>query len=1266
MRKLQFQERGMALIIVLAFVVLLAGLTVAYFSQTTTDRQVAQTSFSEANADQIASSAVAIIVGDLRQEIVNGSASPAPTFGPSPTASPYYLYIPTSSNYMVPQRSGTPSAGTSIPNLVRRSVRNDPIAAPPAMPSRASAVNSVTDPSANGRTVALQRWNKHYLIPKLDTGNDQTDPVASFVAPDWVTLTSEQGAAVLSTPNKDSNGNTVTALGRYAYAIYNEAGLLDLNIAGCPTGTIAIQSGRKGVSAFADLTALGAYPLPTSNPNQIDRLVGWRNYATTQASNNFPNSNFASNLGNSAAATSFYNFVVNNSNGFLKVRGDPSPSPSPWPIPAPAPYPNASPSPYPWNNRTDQLFLNRQQLLEYRKTTGLSSNALQYLSTFSRENNSPSFSPSTPAGSSINYAALASTSTAVNPNFLLRRAGSATFTRFDGTTSVYGEPLVKTRFPLSRLAWITYKGPSATLQICKDVDATINTNCTSDSVIIALVNSGVPVSTLRGGTAGNIKKCFGLVWDSRTYVPASGTTPSIGQQWVYTSPSSTNGGGTFDPVAAPNGSPASAIKRLDTVVSENREPDFFELLRATILDGSLGQNTGGGVTGGATLFPDIHMNNKDHHILSIGAAIIDQADPDSIPTRIQFKPPAATGTNWWTAYGVESLPYITQIYPIAGISPATSTQWATYLLFQLSNPHNGPALSPAAPQLRLRVDGGVGLFTGGNGQTYASATDKQTSLFTGASTGQSIAFTVGVFPPSATPSPVATPGVSTYPAVGSASLPGGFERLPTASTGTPINSYVGLRILPDHTLVGAASGNNPQVTLYFGTDSTHQFNATMEYLVPGTTSWVPYNHFIGINDPSSWMNGATVPVRIASTRSPAAPSSTVDQFNTGRLTQSPPYCFMKADPRATRFGVFQMDTNPSSTIARITDYFWSSGVPFIPNGYGGSILDSTPVNPSGVVEHVPLRFSGSLGATYYPGTFCINDGQTNSIRNTVTTSYADNDGIIRPGDAAYPDPTRTLTGSSTPWYSYTVSSVTYRPYWPIMLNRPFRNVAELGYAFRDLPWKSLDFFTDKSADAGLLDVFCINDGTPVYDASSNIVGMAAPSMTAGLIDLNARQTPPFQAILAGTIWDELSSVNSYSKYTFSTPPAADSAQTMAQLVVAATGAPPLQNRSELISRTASPTLPNQILPVYTGPTANQTDQLVKAQREAVPRALASVGQTRTWNLMIDVIAQSGKYPPGETNLANFVVQGEQRYWVHVAIDRFTGQVIDKQIEVVNE
>jgi len=173
-------------------------------------------------------------------------------------------------------------------------------------------------------------------------------------------------------------------------------------------------------------------------------------------------------------------------------------------------------------------------------------------------------------------------------------------------------------------------------------------------------------------------------------------------------------------------------------------------------------------------------------------------------------------------------------------------------------------------------------------------------------------------------------------------------------------------------------------------------------------------------------------------------------------------------------------------------------------------------------------------------------------------------------------------------------------------------------------------------------------------------------MVAGRINLNTSQSAPLQTILAGSIWDEFNSANLYSKYTFSTPPAADSAQTMAPLVVSATSTAPLLNKSELVSRTG---LPNQILPIYSGTTANQTDQLVKAQREAVPRALASVTQTRTWNLMIDVIAQSGRYPPTATTAAElpkFIVEGEQRYWVHVAIDRFSGQVIDQQVEVVKE
>jgi len=53
--------------------------------------------------------------------------------------------------------------------------------------------------------------------------------------------------------------------------------------------------------------------------------------------------------------------------------------------------------------------------------------------------------------------------------------------------------------------------------------------------------------------------------------------------------------------------------------------------------------------------------------------------------------------------------------------------------------------------------------------------------------------------------------------------------------------------------------------------------------------------------------------------------------------------------------------------------------------------------------------------------------------------------------------------------------------------------------------------------------------------------------------------------------------------------------------------------------------------------------------------------------MIDVIAQSGRYPPNATSFTNgFLVEAEKRYWLHIAIDRFTGEVIDQQLEAVYE
>src|SRR4029453_8461349 len=86
------EQRGAALIIVLAFVVLFTGLGVAYLSRTTSDRQVAHSSFKQSDVDQLVQSAVDNVIGDLRQEITYGSASPAPTFNAN--GSSLNLYVP--------------------------------------------------------------------------------------------------------------------------------------------------------------------------------------------------------------------------------------------------------------------------------------------------------------------------------------------------------------------------------------------------------------------------------------------------------------------------------------------------------------------------------------------------------------------------------------------------------------------------------------------------------------------------------------------------------------------------------------------------------------------------------------------------------------------------------------------------------------------------------------------------------------------------------------------------------------------------------------------------------------------------------------------------------------------------------------------------------------------------------------------------------------------------------------------------------------------
>jgi hypothetical protein len=199
---------------------------------------------------------------------------------------------------------------------------------------------------------------------------------------------------------------------------------------------------------------------------------------------------------------------------------------------------------------------------------------------------------------------------------------------------------------------------------------------------------------------------------------------------------------------------------------------------------------------------------------------------------------------------------------------------------------------------------------------------------------------------------------------------------------------------------------------------------------------------------------------------------------------------------------------------------------------------------------------------------------------------------------------------------------------PQILSAPFQSVAELGQVFRDQPWKTLAFSITNSGDAGLLDAFTLQD----------------VSMTAGRTSLNTRQSAVLTAILS-------QATKNLTGTSIITTTQRDAIVT-AIIGHTVTASNPMINKGELVTWLAGD--------------ASVTALTNKEARECVVRAFSDACQTRTWNLMIDVIAQSGRYPPTATGLANFVVEGEKRYWLHVAIDRFTGEIIDQQLEAVYE
>ena len=223
---------------------------------------------------------------------------------------------------------------------------------------------------------------------------------------------------------------------------------------------------------------------------------------------------------------------------------------------------------------------------------------------------------------------------------------------------------------------------------------------------------------------------------------------------------------------------------------------------------------------------------------------------------------------------------------------------------------------------------------------------------------------------------------------------------------------------------------------------------------------------------------------------------------------------------------------------------------------------------------------------------------------------------------------------------------------PVILNRPFRSVAELGYVFRDEPFKSLDFFSTSSADAALLDHFSVND-------ESRVVNGQLDSVVAGQVNLSNAPSEVIQAILAGGSKKDFDST-----YNMTAAVSGSIARAISAELSGTNGHGPLTNRADLVTRLGfDPSTGNGVIPSGINASPAVTDRSNKAYLEAPVRALADSVNTRTWNLMVDLIAQSGTFTRNATHLnANFIVKGETHYWFHVAIDRYTGQIVDESLE----
>ncbi|MES2308557.1 MAG: hypothetical protein V4507_06810 [Verrucomicrobiota bacterium] len=857
-----------------------------------------------------------------------------------------------------------------------------------------------------------------------------------------------------------------------------------------------------------------------------------------------------------------------------------------------------------------RAFLSRQEMLDYLKENQLGGRAPEFLTTFSREVNAPSVRPKVNGSTfstfeSSDLYTFQYKAESNDPWTTKRRKPNRDFAALplrEGNSEK--KPVMTKRFPLRRID------------------------------LLAQATGSV-------GVDSDIYKYFGLTrsGENEPWIYSAGTTDEKGNTKIYQ---------LNDP----------------KFISLNREPNFFELLQAGILAGSMGQNsisndqniknqpTTGSIASQEPIFvnADLESIRNSKHVFRIGLNIIDQWDADGYPTMLQIKArkeifPAVDAVVYYNEAqdliltGQEGLPSFLALnlfvyrppvgttYATPGLAvsqPATLdfvSTWFVPEFWTIERKLNFPTEAPQG--LRL-----AGLC----GSMYMTAKDTTSAVIAVPAAKRSIVDYNATRPvvnlntsiEKLTTSPKLL-DTTLAPNNGNGTYPGLIQGQATTSYFGILGPSISLSDkLIDVTLTQSVASftiawtggliPSPTPTRF---DWSYLRKGGSNTAVFPSSDWISSYVYSGMGATFlSAGNAGIVCGRVAGNGNPMATFQAIyGNIPAAGLTSNRPIIASRRwvpDPRTLRFGVQSSNVYVGGNTASLS----------LPES------DIYPWMADSNTRRITLGVTNPVGSLFSP--FNILSAKTGYMDKIVPADYGDNrssgsnphsafalsyykdnDGIVRRGDG----------NSQYGVYPNHPTDMTSRP---IILNRPFTNIAEMGYAYRDLPWKTLDFFSSNSADRDLLDLFTLEE---------------EPEVVAGKINFHGAPEEVLEGLMEGT------EIDPFLETKIGQGGGIKSSEIASNI---------LNQRMKIENKTD---LVKQLDAVF--PQSSDLDTAIKWRRESVIRGLIPSLQTRTWNLCLDLNCQLGK----EVGTRTFAGHGS-RVWVNVAIDRYTNQIVDRQVEWV--